>query len=392
MKGSFTLEKNAKVGEEFCSGIHATGSAGVEIVDIMAPQGIGVGYDAVSRVLRGTPTVAGDHVLWIHYRFAPAGPDRPLLVSECLLTVNPDPRSLWMHLPSDRDAPDWKPDEDKKYMRGAGERRLAAASKRGRSHAHIGDFREDDFYLDVSSGWNVLAVADGAGSAKMSRRASKIAVQNAGDFLKVALGDERGTKLEEAVARSISMSLLDPAAARKAVYPILGGAVFEVVKAIEEEATANGLPVKDYSTTLILCVHKRTSHGHLLATYWVGDGGVAAYRKGLGVEVLGEADSGEFAGQTRFLDRSMVSSYDEILKRIRVALLPDLTALVLMTDGVSDPKFETDRNLEDLSWWDAFWREVEPLLANDASDDRLLEWLDFWSRGNHDDRTIAVLW
>ncbi|MGH8591637.1 MAG: PP2C family serine/threonine-protein phosphatase [Gammaproteobacteria bacterium] len=390
MKVSFTPERNGKVGEELCSGIHAAGGAGVEIVDIIVPQGIGVAYDAASRVLRGRPAVAGDHVLRIHYRFAPAGSVRPLLVSECLLTVNPDPRSLWQSLPSDKEAPNWKPDEDEKYMRGAGERRLAAASKRGRSHAHVGGFREDDFFLDVSAGWNVLAVADGAGSAKMSRRASQIAVQNAGEFLKVALGNEPGTKLEEAVARSVSTSLLDPAAA--SAYPILGGAVLAAVKAIEEEADTNGLPVKDYSTTLILGVHKKTFHGHLLASYWVGDGGVAAYRKGLGVEVLGEADSGEFAGQTRFLDRSMVSSYDEILKRIRVTLLPDLTALVLMTDGVSDPIFETDRNLADPARWDTFWGEIEPHLTDVAPDVRLLGWLDFWSQGNHDDRTIAVLW
>ncbi|MGH9896655.1 MAG: protein phosphatase 2C domain-containing protein, partial [bacterium] len=157
-------------------------------------------------------------------------------------------------------------------------------------------------------------------------------------------------------------------------------------------AKTRGIPVKDYSTTLILGVHKRTSHGHLLASYWVGDGAVAAYQKETRVEVLGKVDSGEFAGQTRFLDRSLVNSAEETMKRVRVALVRELTSLVLMTDGVSDPKFETDRNLGDVSRWDAFWREIEPLLADDAPDERLLEWLDFWSPGNHDDRTIAVLW
>ena len=88
----------------------------------------------------------------------------------------------------------------------------------------------------------------------------------------------------------------------------------------------------------------------------------------------------------------MVSSYDEILKRIRVTLLDDLTALVLMTDGVSDPMFETDRDLADPARWDTFWGEIEPHLTGVAPDVRLLGWLDFWSQGNHDDRTIAVLW
>ncbi len=387
-KVSFVLEKNAKAGEEFHSEIRVFGREGVVIVEVIIPQGLGLAYDGGSRLLIGTPTQAGDHVLRVRFRFSNGAPDRPLLESECRLTVNPDPRSLWQNLPSDRNAPGWKPDEDKKSMPGAGERRLVAASKRGRSHAHVGGFREDDFFLEVSAGWNILAVADGAGSAAMSRRGSRIAVQKAGEFLKDALGDERGTRLEEAVARSASRSAFDAAAA----YPILGGAVVQAMKAIEKEAITNCLKPKDYATTLLLGLHKRTPHGHWLASYWVGDGGVAAYSKGQEVRILGEADSGEFAGQTRFLDRSVVCSCDGIRKRIRVTLLPDLTALVLMTDGVSDPMFETDRNLADRERWDSFWREIEPLLIADAPDLRLLDWLDFWSPGNHDDRTIAVLW
>ncbi|MGH8581586.1 MAG: PP2C family serine/threonine-protein phosphatase [Gammaproteobacteria bacterium] len=350
-----------------------------------------MGYDAASRLLRGTPTVAGDHVLKVHYRFAPAAPDRPELMSECLLTVNADPRTLWQIQLSNRGAPGWKPDEDRKYMRGAGERRLAAASKRGRSHAHVGGFREDDFFLDASSGWNVLAVADGAGSATMSRRASQIAVRTAGKLLVGALCGAPGRKLEEAAPMLDSQSPSAIHSVRKDAYNLLAKAAFEAYKAIEDEATP--ALVKDYSTTLILGVHKQVSEGpHLFASYWVGDGGVAAYRNRERVVVLGEADSGEFAGQTRFLDRPLVHSAEETMKRIRVALMPEFTSLVLMTDGVSDPKFETDRNMEDLSRWDAFWRELEPLLADDAPDERLLEWLDFWSQGNHDDRTIAVLW
>ncbi|MGH8564900.1 MAG: PP2C family serine/threonine-protein phosphatase [Gammaproteobacteria bacterium] len=360
----FTLEKNGKVGEELCSGIHAAGNADVEIVDIVGLQGIGVVYDTASRVLCGTPTVAGDHVLRIHYRFALVGPDRPLLVSECLLTVNPDPRSLWNDLQSAQSDPDWKPDTDKGYLQGDHGWRLAGASKRGRSHAHVGGFREDDFFLDVSAGWNVLAVADGAGSAMMSRRASQIAVQKAGDVLKVALGDERGRNLEEAAAHLASSSSPDRARAKTAAYHVLGTAALNAVKAIEGEAKTRGIPAKDYSTTLILGVHRRTSHGHLLASYWVGDGAVAAYQKKTRVEVLGKVDFGEFAGQTRFLDRSLVNSVEETMKRIRVELVPKFTSLVLMTDGITDPKFETDWNLGDLSRWDAFWRELVPLLAD----------------------------
>lgn len=68
-----------------------------------------------------------------------------------------------------------------------------------------------------------------------------------------------------------------------------------------------------------------------------------------------------------------------------------------MTDGVSDPKFETDANLNNPDKWDALWIDfkengVELTDDNEASKDQLLGWLDFWSPGNHDDRTIAILY
>ena len=69
----------------------------------------------------------------------------------------------------------------------------------------------------------------------------------------------------------------------------------------------------------------------------------------------------------------------------------------LMTDGVSDPMFETDANLCNPDKWDALWNNlresgVELTDDNETSKDQLLNWLDFWSPGNHDDRTIAILY
>jgi hypothetical protein len=65
-----------------------------------------------------------------------------------------------------------------------------------------------------------------------------------------------------------------------------------------------------------------------------------------------------------------------------------LTALVLMTDGVSDPRFETDARLARPDDWHALWRDLAPAVA--GAEQGLLAWLDFWSPGNHDDRTIAL--
>ena len=44
----------------------------------------------------------------------------------------------------------------------------------------------------------------------------------------------------------------------------------------------------------------------------------------------------------------------------------------------------------------ALWSDLEHAVAlqerADGSEQRLLAWLDFWSQGNHDDRTIAILY
>ena len=63
-----------------------------------------------------------------------------------------------------------------------------------------------------------------------------------------------------------------------------------------------------------------------------------------------------------------------------------------MTDGVSDPFFETDNGLADPARWDLLWNEIEAQLSDAAPEQRLLDWLHFFKPGHHDDRTIALLW
>jgi serine/threonine protein phosphatase PrpC len=60
---------------------------------------------------------------------------------------------------------------------------MLAASQRGRSHAHKGDAREDDFFIATGEGWCIAIVADGAGSAKYSRYGSQLICHTIGQFL-----------------------------------------------------------------------------------------------------------------------------------------------------------------------------------------------------------------
>ena len=95
--------------------------------------------------------------------------------------------------------------------------------------------------------------------------------------------------------------------------------------------------------------------------------------------------------------RHFDSDFDELFK-----VVADFTAIVSMTDGVTDPLFETDQNFEDSKKWDAFWETLtvpsdytEHVVTPDSSnlqlESELREWLNFFSKGNHDDRTIAML-
>ena len=61
-----------------------------------------------------------------------------------------------------------------------------------------------------------------------------------------------------------------------------------------------------------------------------------------------------------------------------------------MTDGVSDPKFHTDIQLNSFEAWEKFWFELHMPLQSQKPEKSLEEWLDFFSKGEHDDRTLAM--
>ena len=125
--------------------------------------------------------------------------------------------------------------------------------------------------------------------------------------------------------------------------------------------------------------------------YGIGDG-VIAHVQSDRVKLLNTPDGGEYSGQTRFL--TMSDSVQELAKRMNMAFVERLDGLFLMTDGVSDPKFETDSQLTDLAVWGELQGELLREASNVADEDVsgwMEEWLSFWSPGNHDDRTIVFV-
>ena len=112
---------------------------------------------------------------------------------------------------------------------------------------------------------------------------------------------------------------------------------------------------------------------------------------------MNEPDGGEYVGQTRFLTTPSV--WQDGRKRTFSVRVHDFKFLCSMTDGVSDPKFETDNNLKNPDKWNELWNDLNHSPDSPVHFDRrdssvegeLLSWLDFWSKGNHDDRTITIL-
>lgn len=365
---------------------------------------LGLTFVKENNQISGNPTKGGDFA--IHFNYTTTEYPGKTFNQNGLfnLLINSDPRSMWKNIPTPDLIEYFKADQFWDFFKiHAGtddtlySKSIIAASKRGRSHAHEGKARDDDFSFrhDNNTGWYFIAVADGAGSAKVSRKGSEIACRTMVEVCRATL--QGSDKIFEEFISDFNYEKTKEKRKKveDALYKIIGSAVLRTLKDIEEEAISRSRSFKDYSTTLLFAMCKRFDFGWFVASFWIGDGGIGIYHKETTfLKVLGEPDSGEYAGQTRFLTPDILTSA-EIYKRLRFEILNDFSALILMTDGITDPKFETDANLSDIKKWDELWEDLTKSVqfSSDFSNtsQQLLSWLDFWSPGNHDDRTIAIL-
>lgn len=362
----------------------------------------GMRYDDVTRELSGTPSEAGEFDIVLEFRLAGMS-DGPWARKIVKFIVNHDPKSLWKNEPSDREDPYWQPDEAAAAAEFGGHT-LLVASKRGRSHAHEGKFRDDAFSLAFSSeiGWGIIAVSDGAGASKYSRKGSVLACDAVRDFFR-NLPAEKWTALDASVTAYLEGNDIGAKVLTSVLTETLGNAALDAQHAIRKEAALKGAEMRDYSCTLIFALCKQFPTHFVTTSFWVGDGGIGLYQEPAdAIHLLGEPDSGEYAGQTRFLTMPEIFADRAHFLRIKFKAVEKFTALVLMTDGITDPKFQTDANLKNPAIWRSLWDEVAGFGAparegEDAPDPEarkaaLMDWLDFWSPGNHDDRTIAILY
>ncbi|QJB32110.1 protein phosphatase 2C domain-containing protein [Chitinophaga oryzae] len=364
----------------------------------------GLQYDPATGGIQGVPVKSGDIRLKLQFRLA--GGDASAAAHEKVLplVINPDPRSLWKSIPSDMAGPFWKADDVAEFAP-LGDRFVTVASKRGRSHANVGSFRDDDYafrHLEPS-GWSVLAVSDGAGSARLSREGSRLACTGIIDYFEQFFKTAPTADIDALFGEHAAGTGTDTQKKiNRLVYDTLGKAAFAVHKKLEEFAAAQQVSIKDLHSTLIFVLLKKYAFGYVIMSFGVGDCPIGLLNKDCSaVTLMNRLDVGEFGGGTRFITMPEIFTSDKFPTRFGFKLVPDFAYLMLMTDGIYDPKFVVEANLEKLDTWKAFLADLNgnnpenvalPLGAHSPeSAGRLSAWMDFWSPGNHDDRTLMII-
>ncbi len=377
---------NAKQGQAYAASIFGAMAqpSGITLLGATFSDQTGLAVCLTSGQVSGTPTHNGIFSLEVRYT---TGVDSKKAAHRLTLglLIAPDPKLLWKTLPSDKAGLFWREDEKTAFLEVPGGTAIGA-SKRGRSHAHAGGYREDDFQMTFVNGWFTCVMCDGAGSSKYSRRAAEVLAESA-----LACFNSHLNYFDAAL-------LEPPHRVVDAIKPLANNIMLKVV----EQSLANldaeiqrllpqVLTPKDFASTLLLFACRQISSGWICITYSVGDGAIGVFSNSTGVANLQEGDTGEYSGQTRFFDEHCVK---DTAKRTRVEFFESLTGACIMTDGIADVYFDSTNAFADPACWERLLSDLtaascQPITV--GAELRLLHWLDFWSQGNHDDRTIILL-
>ena len=384
---------NARVGQAYQSKItvispHDAGEISYKAESFKFPD-TQFYFDEDTQSIQGQPVEANP----IEFSFQFIAEDETRS-AQCRLNVIADPRSLWKVIEPEAGQEFVKTHLDQ-AMIDTPNYKIVAASRRGRSHEHVGSFRDDDFaiHLIEDSPWSIITVADGAGSAKYSREGSRIAVEIVQSefqrYLNPYTIDDLNNDLAKWQVGSQDQVTVGIATKLNQQFHHIYYEIYKsILNQIELQATNLGANTKDFSTTLLVAVVCKLADKTFVSTFSVGDGAIALYSES-NLRLMNDPDGGEYAGQTRFLDRSIAQDFTN---RLKIGCFTDVDAILLMTDGISDPIFETDSGLLNLAKWQKLYAELDPIMQIESADTALLEWMHFFTPGHHDDRTMAVLW
>jgi serine/threonine protein phosphatase PrpC len=392
---------NATVGKAYQVALDLEGEDWNEVV-ISAITGLeqtGLTYTTDSNTLSGIPLNPADINLVFHLLVA-----GEVMEKKVPFAVNPDPRSLWKTLESDKNDP-WLKADEVHTQQPFGTKQLVAASKRGRAHANAGKFREDHYALGDTGtqGWNILAVSDGAGSARLSRLGSKVAAEAIVSHLKELPASayeqlEAQLKMTGHIAKKPVEQEL-----KQIATSFLAPAIHELYVRMETLAKNLDAELSDLHATLALCLIKQFDQGWAILTFSVGDCPIGLLNsKKNNVLLLNRLDSGEYGGATRFITMPEIFEQPDYPGRFSARIVPDFSYLMMMSDGIYDAKFETTFKLAQPEMWNRLIADLEgdnpeghQLNLQEGNQNvaaALSQWMDFWSTGNHDDRTLVIIY
>ncbi|WP_243452268.1 PP2C family serine/threonine-protein phosphatase [Tenacibaculum finnmarkense] len=382
---------------------------------------IGLSFNKEENSIEGTPNESGDFKIIISFKVEGETESGINNTKEITLVVNPDPKSLWKDIASDQDAMFWKVD-DRSVSGATAEKKVVISSKRGRSHQNVGSFRDDDFafkYFEDSE-WSIVAVSDGAGSATFSRKGSELACNEVlASFENTILENNELKEFEDKINTfkdSKDEFLLEEAKkdGKKVMYKVVVH-VHQKLKELadttfqENPEVFNSVKAKDpieyFHSTLIFTAFKKLEIGYVFLTFGVGDCPIGIVNKEqTNATLLNWLDVGEFGGGTRFITQRDIFHSKErpMASRFNIHIQKDFSYLFLMTDGIYDPKFEVEANLEKNEKWMEFIKDLKGNNEDNRGinfeetpeevEKNLNTWMDFWSKGNHDDRTLAIIY
>ncbi|WP_248574797.1 PP2C family serine/threonine-protein phosphatase [Flavobacterium sp. H122] len=398
---------NAIVGKKYEAKIDFSELEWQDIVffELLNLENSGLDYDSEKSIIKGIPRTSGDLKLRFLFRLE-GEPDNAALHEKMLqLIINPDPKSLWKDIPSDRNDLYWK-DENVAVSDRFLDKRIVISSKRGRSHANVGSFRDDDFaYKNFeTSGWSVLAVSDGAGGYPVTRKGSQLACEAVVDYFDKNFTPDFLADFDKTISEyNYKKDKTTLEKINTFVFTNLSKAAKYANESIASFAVKENRSISDFHSTLIFTLVKKYSFGYAVMTFSVGDCPIGLVNKDFSeVRLMNWLDVGEFGGGTRFVTMPEIFAHDNYASRFGFTLTDDFSYLMLMTDGIYDPKFVVEANLESIEKWKDLVEDmkgkneegicVDFSYENEKIAAQLSNWMDFWSPGNHDDRTLAIIY
>ena len=431
-RDSYFTVPNANVKKEYSYTFDLSAHPSITIKEIRNLDSVGLQFNSENFSIQGTPTHANTIEIQIVF-VSKSDENFHEEIKTIPFIVNANPKDLWLNKPSPKDSRFPKKDNIT-FKSTFLDKKIVVASKRGRSHAHEGTFRDDDFLVkDLPDGWAIVSLADGAGSARFARAGSQFAT----DFIVKSFDNE---SLLNKLSEEVTVYLSDGTTSPETDHEILKNALeaqisdkqnlensfdqvsgedkiiksksfiinslYQNVKNLHNElavfAAEEGASLKDLHTTLIFSLVKKFDLGYVVLSFGVGDCPINVIdQENTQVKLLNFLDVGESSGATRFITMPEIFSRPDMVNRFTINRIDDFSKLFLMTDGIYDPKFVVESKLENLDTWKDFLRDLNgenedkakvDFVEDSDVENQLSAWMDFWSKGNHDDRTLAVIY